>query len=220
MPPRTYLLPPATGTMHSLFLSSTRPGLHGSIFAFHLHTLSLSSGRSRLSLALLRIRIPWGCPFGSFSAATPLVDSDAAVARRTLRRAAPTKARPAPQGVDSTAPTYTPRAGDDADSGVGGSGRPGIVVTAIEQQFHPAELEADGDNAAAPQAVDQISIVDQAELDADVNDADLDLPTRWTLRSAAPTLNQSAPPAVDLMAPADDGTGVANAKLAASAASE
>jgi len=68
MPPRTYLLPPATGTMHSLFLSSTLPGLHGSIFAFHSHTLYLSSGRRRLPLALLRLRTPPSSSFGCISA--------------------------------------------------------------------------------------------------------------------------------------------------------
>ena len=68
MPPGTYPLPPATGTMHSLFLSSTRSGLHGSIFAFHSHTLSRSSGLRCLTLALLRIRTPQSSSFGCISA--------------------------------------------------------------------------------------------------------------------------------------------------------
>mmetsp|Transcript_783 Transcript_783/g.1495 ORF Transcript_783/g.1495 Transcript_783/m.1495 type:complete len:171 (-) Transcript_783:31-543(-) len=68
MSPSTPPLPPATGTMHYLFLSTTCLGFQGSNFFLHLHTLSLSTGRRLHTLAPLRIRIPKLSSFGCFSA--------------------------------------------------------------------------------------------------------------------------------------------------------
>jgi len=54
--------------MHSLFLSTNHHSFHCQNFSFHLHTLSLSTGRRLHTLAPLRIRIPKLSSFGCFSA--------------------------------------------------------------------------------------------------------------------------------------------------------
>jgi len=73
MSPQASPLPPATGTitMHSLFHSTKCHGIHGLIFAFHLHTISLSSGHRRLTLAPPQIRIFPLPSFGCISAPHP-----------------------------------------------------------------------------------------------------------------------------------------------------
>ncbi len=175
--------------MHSIFLSSTRSGLHGLIFAFHLHTLSLSSGRSRLSLALLRIRIPWGCPFGSFSAQRP--DSVARINAlnntsftTNLRHTIPFQSF-----LNNIPLINTPSLAAVADND---------CPQDVEDDTANIDCSVETADPVLRRSRAVVQTIDAAPLAA-YNAAF----ARRTLRRTAPNMDLSAPQAVDLMAPDD-----------------
>eukprot|EP00532_Pseudo-nitzschia_australis_P012594 CAMPEP_0168217306 /NCGR_PEP_ID=MMETSP0140_2-20121125/7174_1 /TAXON_ID=44445 /ORGANISM="Pseudo-nitzschia australis, Strain 10249 10 AB" /LENGTH=212 /DNA_ID=CAMNT_0008145047 /DNA_START=47 /DNA_END=685 /DNA_ORIENTATION=- len=196
MSPSTPPLPPATGTMHYLFLSTTCLGFHGSNFFLHLHTLSLSSGRRCLTLAPLRIRIQNPSSFGRV-----YNDCDAhIIARhnvsfptipfRSLLNNIPLNNDPSLAANAADCPKAVENANDDSDCS---------VETAVETTKNKAIelLSSDNDN----------------------DDAVIDVPAHTTNTNATDKTTANIINAVDTSPPtAPDQTSVSSAPAALSAA--
>jgi len=200
--------------MHSLFLSTNHHSFHCQNFSFHLHTLSLSTGRRLHTLAPLRIRIPKLSSFGCFSA--PLyswhTDFDAHIIARnnapftTIWIPHPSSVGRVYTDCDAhliarTNVSFTTIPFQSFLHNVPLNNTPSLAAVAEDEC--PQDVEDDAANIdCSVKTADSVAVV-QTTNAAPLDDYDAAF-ARRTVRRTALNMDLSAPQAVDLTAP--DGT--------------